>query len=177
MARHTPEFENEDHLQRWLETQFESAGWKAIREVKPHFSNYRADLIVHHDDWGWIGIECKYMSSTRNGRNAAKALEQIVSQYRGRSYIGNKIFLWVFCPYFHKEDPNASFQTLRELFCYFGIGVINLYRSNLKMNFSHSNRDAKILIKSFNDYDDDRDFGDPSVIRQSVKSKIGKLQK
>jgi hypothetical protein len=46
-----PRFQNEDELQDWLEDEFEKAGWTAIREVTPHSSSVRADLIVNHEGY------------------------------------------------------------------------------------------------------------------------------
>lgn len=171
-----PDFSCEDEMQEWLENEFESAGWTAIREVKPHHSRCRADLIAQHDEYGWIGVECKYMSSPRNGRKVGEAIDQIVNKYRGRKYVGNRIDLWAFCPYYYKDDARKQpQQTIRELLCYFGIGVIELDKSGLIINFDHSDRDKKIKVSQLTDWDDGREYGSIDAIQTAVEPKLERI--
>jgi hypothetical protein len=178
MPAHTPDFESEDQMQEWLEGEFESAGWTAVREVSPHNSNLRADLLVHHEDYDWIGIECKYMSSPRNGKKIAEAVEQIVTKYRGRKYIGKKIDLWAFCPYYYKDNGSGNpRQTIGGFLTYFGIGYLPLDRSQLKIGFAMASKDTKILVKNLNDRVPGKtyEYGDIDAIRSTVKSRLGVL--
>ena len=168
-----PDFPNEDALQTWLEDYFESHGWTAIREVSPHNSNHRADLLVHHDDYDWIGIECKHMKSPRAGRKVAEAMDQIISKYRGRKYIGNRVDLWAFCPYFYKDNADRQpQQTIREMLCYYGIGVLFTDRADLRIDFAYSDRDTKIQVENPSG---DR-YGDITAIRESVSPKLDILE-
>ena len=177
-----PSLDSEDELQEWLESYFEDNGWTAIREVSPHRSNYSADLIVQHDKFGWIGIECKYFERD-GGSKIAKAHHQIISKYRGEKYIkNNKIDLWCLCPYFKGIEDRSRYgrnqqelrQTLiREMFCAHGIGVLMLNRRRLLLDFAYSHRASKIPISpddGYYGYDD----VDIQRIRDIVSRKIEK---
>jgi len=110
--------DSEDELQEWLKDAFEEAGWTAIREVSPHSSDYRADLIVEHDRFGWFGIETKFIGTGRGLTNIAKAHHQIIQKYRGRRYIGEKIDLWCVCPYLQNantiREPGMDKKKMRQ---------------------------------------------------------------
>ena len=149
---------NEDELQEWLESTFEEAGWNAIREVSPHGSDYRADLIVESEKYGWFGIETKFIGDSQGPAEMAKAHHQIVEKYRGKKYIGNKIDLWAVCPYIQyanidkeeQEEPagGGSFdyermkrrQVLgtRPFFTQTGIGWVGLDHYSLEIEFVQS---------------------------------------
>jgi hypothetical protein len=174
MSNHTPEFEDEDDFRDWLEQQFSDDGWDTDHEVYPTSSKVRADLIVRNEEYGSIGIECKYMRSGPNGKKVGEALEQIVQKYRGKTYNGHTVDLWAFAPYF-PEGVSTCTQTIRELLCHFGIGVIWTHKSQLKVDFAYSNSDTKILIKDFCDNVDKNRYGDIDKIEGSVLGKIGKL--
>jgi hypothetical protein len=186
-SKYIPEFDCEHDFRDWLEQQFIDEGWRTQTEADPESSNVRADLIVRNQEYGSIGIECKYMSSPKAGRKVGQALEQIVQRYRGRTYGLHTVDLWAFAPYFHKGGTVGT-QTIRELLCHFGIGIIRTDRSHIKIDFSYSDRDKKILVKDLflekkaeehdnsNGSDDSgTDYGDVDKIEDSVYKKIGRL--
>lgn len=169
---------SEDQLQEELEEHFEAHGWTAIREVSPHASNLKADLIVEHDSHGWFGIETKYFDGDGGGK-VADAHHQIVSKYRGKRYIGNKINLWAICPYFsgfdkdewHAQRADWRNDFVRELFCRHGIGYVNPLRSPLLIDFAYSTASYKVPV------DTDRhtrhhENVDITEIKSSVEEKI-----
>lgn len=177
-----PDFADEDELQAWLKKRFEDAGWTARREVNPHSSNYLADLIVHHPDYDWIGIETKFIRPNDSIRRFGRALEQITQQYRGKTYSGNKITLWVLAPYFksHSKSREGTPKFTRELFNYFGIGYLRLSGRYIKLDFAYSNTDTKIFIADVTPYDNNEagkreQYGDIDAIYNSVDPKIGRL--
>lgn len=180
-----PYLESEDEVQAWLKSEFEEAGWTAIREVSPAFSDYRADLIVQHQDYGWIGIEVKHCSTSDNsGGVLAEGFRQITQQYRGRTYINEQIDLWAIAPYFYSKhqdrehDYGAPEKFVREFFCYFGIGYINFSRSQLMIDFAYSNRDTKIWVSDVsgrdNEYHDS--YGDIDSVENSVSPKLNRVE-
>ena len=173
---------SENELQRKLEQHFENHGWVAIREVSPHGSNVKADLIVEHDSYGWFGIETKYFSRD-GGAKLADAHHQIVSKYRGRRYIGNRINLWAICPFFtgydsdewHRQRAEWRSDFVREFFCRHGVGYVNPSRSPLLIDFAYSTASYKVPV------DTDRQTRhhenvDIDRIRSSVKRKIEEYQ-
>jgi len=175
--------ESEEELQVWLESYFEKHGWTAIREVSPAHSDVRADLIVNHEDYGWIGIETKYFKSD-GGAKIAKAHHQITRKYRGKKYIGKRINLWAICPYFHginsqRHGMGGNQQRLRgkiirEMFCKHGMGYIGLDTStDLLIDFAYSKPIAKIPV---NGDEDSRHYEnvDIDAIKESVQDKMEK---
>lgn len=163
------DFSDECELQEWLKQQFRSYGWKAIRETSPAGTDYRADLIVHHDNWGWIGIECKYMSSPRNGKKVGEAIEQILYKYRGERYpiADQQIDLWALCPYIENVPVTGINQTIRETLCHLGIGIL-WPGDMMKIDFSYSSSDTKILLGD----EEGEQYGDRDRIREMVQKKI-----
>lgn len=132
-----PIFDTEQAFQNYLEDKFEESGFTAIQEVSPHNSNYSADLILIHDEFGRIGLELKRLTG---GSDAGRAHQQIVRQYSGKRYIGEHVNLWAFAPYMPKlqddkirERRNSvSFQrgkleVLEHFFQRYGIGVLNVH--------------------------------------------------
>jgi hypothetical protein len=148
------ELRSEKELQEWLEQNFEKHGWTAIREISPHNSTRRADLLVEHDDYGRIGIETKYFDGD-GGAKAAKAHHQITRQYRGRTYLTDRVNKWAICPYFwginspdyiSYQRPNIRSEFLREFFCSHGIGFIDLNRPDMLIDYAYSDRAMKIPV-------------------------------
>lgn len=149
------ELGSEDDLQEWLEGFFEQNGWSAIREASPHNSRCSADLIVEHDEYGWVGIETKYFHGDGGGK-AADAHHQITRKYRGRTYIGERIDLWAICPYFwgidspdyklKRQQQTTRSKFMREMFCRHGIGFVDLNRPVLLIDFAYSQPHAKIPV-------------------------------
>jgi hypothetical protein len=101
--------ENEYEWQDYLERYFEWNDWTVVREAKPAGTEYRADLLVEHDQYGWFGIETKF--ANLGGRKMAEAHHQIVKKYRNRTYFGHKIDLWVYAPFysFYKKPKSMDF--------------------------------------------------------------------
>ena len=171
----------EDTLQNRLEQYFELHGWTAIREVSPHNANVRADLIVNHDEYGWFGIETKFFDGD-GGSKAADAHHQIVSKYRGKRYIRNKINLWAICPFFsgrnsndewHQQRANQRNQFTRELFCRHGVGYINPFREPLLIDFAYSRAECKVPVNTNRDTRH-HDNVDVELIREAVSRKMDK---
>lgn len=157
--------DSEDELQQWLQAAFEDAGWTAIREAAPHWSDYRADLIVEHGEFGWFGIETKYIGSSQGPVDMAKAHHQIVQKYRGKKYIGNKIDLWAVCPYIkyancqkrpgesdeerrQRKDferlKSESVYALSSFFKHTGIGWIDLDHYALSFDFVEGDSSGRV---------------------------------
>jgi len=165
------DFSNEDEFQEWLQRRFRSHGWEAFREVSPSGTEYRADLLVHHDNWGWIGIECKYMTSPRNGKKVGEAIEQILTKYRGEEYppATEEVDLWAMSPYFSKDGGSTIGinQTIREVLCHFGIAVLWPHNRSMKIDFAYSSSETKILLGD----ESGSEYGDIERIREMVSKK------
>lgn len=178
-----PQLDNEDELQAWLKSHFEENGWTAIREVKPHGSDYSADLLVNHDRYGWIGIECKYFDHD-GGSKIAKAHHQIVTKYRGEKFIkNNRVNLWAICPYFkgigatsqyYRNQQELRQKLLREMFCAHGMGIIKLNRYSLLIDFAYSQSGSKIPVSERSDYHSHEKV-DIENIRDIVSKKMDRL--
>jgi len=177
------EMSSESELQEWLEKFFERNGWTAIREVTPHNSQKRADLIVSHDDYGWFGIETKYMHGD-GGRKLAEAHHQITRRYRGRKYINQRIDYWAICPYWwginspdyvskHKTQQQRATYT-REFFGRHGIGYIDLDRWQFLIDYAYSKPWAKVPVGGdyIDQYYDDVDI---EKIDDSIQSKMDEM--
>ena len=131
-----PKFESEQGFQDYLEGEFERAGFTAIQEVSPHHSQYRADLLLLHDEFGPIGLELKFLTG---GSDAGKAHQQIVRQYAGKKYVGRRVERWAVAPYIHKlhgaekrHERDRAFQVgkleaLEHFFHRYGIGTLNVH--------------------------------------------------
>lgn len=145
-----PYFDTEQEFQDYLESKFESVGFDVIQEVSPHNSRYRVDLLLLHDEYGPIGMELKRLTG---GTDAGRAHQQIVRQYSGRHYIGNKVKKWVFAPYMPKlqydsdtDSRNDYFQkgkleVLEHFFQAYGIGVLNVHsRGYARIKWGANNR-------------------------------------
>ena len=176
---------NEDELQQYLEERFESAGWDAIREVKPDRSDYRVDLLLLHPEYGRIGVETKYIRPGDGGRVFAEACQQIVGQYWHQKYLGEKVTLWAVAPYFevgHRPDELDEWasghtmgrqQFVREFFCRLGIGFINLSGFYAIIDFAYSVPEYKIPGFGMGRPVPERHYEnvDPDAIRESVQAK------
>lgn len=131
-----PDFDSEQEFQDYLERVLEESGFTAIQEVKPHRSDYRVDLLLIHDDYGKIGLELKYLTG---GTDAAQAHEQIVRQYSGKKYLGDRVVKWVFAPYMPKLQSEqehtahgfqkGKHQVLKHMFQSYGIGFLDVHDS------------------------------------------------
>ena len=135
-----PVFDTEQEFQDYLERKFEENGYTAIQEVSPHKSNYRADLLLMHDEFGRIGLELKRLTG---GSDAGRAHQQIARQYAGKKYIGERVNLWAFAPYMPKLQSaemketrgfasgfqKGKLEVLEHFFQRYGIGVLNVHEA------------------------------------------------
>jgi len=148
-----PLLDNELEFHAWLHKVFEFHGWTTLSEQSPHYSNFKADMIVEDpDSKNWVGLELKHYNSPRGLKKVAEALSQIVSKYSGKKYcFGERVDLWCFVPYVKKsmraKQPNM--QTVREFFCYFGIGFLDLSGRHIVLDFAYSQRDKKKMVGSW----------------------------
>jgi len=133
-----PVFETEQEFQDYLEEKFEAHGTTAIQEVSPDGSAYRVDLLLIHDELGKVGVELKRLTG---GSDAARAHQQIVHQYSGKEYLGDRVDLWAFAPYMPKLQRDrladarddgfqrGKLEALEHFFHRYGIGVLNVHES------------------------------------------------
>jgi len=173
---------SEAELQRNLKSYFEKHNWLAVREVSPTDSRVKAELIVKHDTYGWFGIETKYFNNDGGGK-VADAHHQIISQYRGKRYINDRINLWAVCPYFsgadsdgdewHNERASWRQQYTRELFCKHGVGYVNPRRNPLLIDFAYSVPTRKVPVDTNRETRHHRNV-DIEEIRAAVKKKMEK---
>jgi len=182
MTAFTPEPESEDQMQAQLEAFFENHGWTAIREVSPHHSSDRADLIVGSPQYGWFGIETKFWEQD-GGAKLADAHEQIVGQYRGQKYIGERIDRWVLFPYFsgqqrENDDERLSAratwrrQFTRELLCRHGVGIGYFAHGAGVLDYAYSRAECKVPV---GDHPRHNDNVDMDVIDEMIKRKMNRL--
>jgi len=176
-GEYTPEFNSEDEVQSWLKSVFESHGWDAIREVSPHHSDRRADLLVQNSEFGWVGIEVKHLRSTDQGGKIGKAIQQILNRYQGRKFIGESVDVWCLAPYYQAQNigHRSHEHTIRSVVNSFGVGYLNLGHNRLMMEFDYNTGDRKIFIGHLPDYPYDNsqhyeDYGDMREIKSYVKN-------
>jgi len=148
-----PDFENELEFHAWLHKVFELHGWTTLSEQSPHGSDYKADMIVEDpDSKNWIGLELKHYRTKRGLKPVAEGLGQIVKKYSGKKYcFGERVDLWCFVPYVEKalRSKHPNLQTVREFFCYFGIGFLDLSKQRIILDFAFSHRDKKKMVGSW----------------------------
>jgi len=183
MTAFTPEPESEDQMQAQLEAFFESHGWTAIREVSPHHSSDRADLIVESPQYGWFGIETKFWEQD-GGAKLADAHEQIVGQYRGQKYIGERIDRWVLFPYFneyHGENARDEWrseradwrqQFIREMLCRHGVAIGYFSCGAAVLDYAYSRAECKVPV---GDHPRHNDNVDMDVIDEMIERKMNRL--
>lgn len=179
------ECSSEDDVQQYLEDKFEANGWTAIREVSPHRSNYRIDLLLIHERYGKVGIEVKYIGAGEGGRVFAEAHQQITQQYWDKKYLGDRIGLWAIAPFFEhnhhdREDWHQTYAQgkgdfAREFFCKYGIGYLDLNDPYGTIDFGYSIAEYKIPAFPMERELPDRhtENCDVAAIRASVRKKRG----
>lgn len=179
--RHLGVVRSEEELQEGLKGLLDSSGWNAQRELSPDGSEYRADLLAEHPDYGVVGIETKFFKNS-GGAKAADAHHQIVSKYRGKKYGGQEVNLWVICPYFvgknggsfgRRNQQRTREKVIQEMLCRHGIGYLNLAKNNLLFDFAMSDRAKKIPVSGPN-YEKYERAVDIDEIRESVSRKVKK---
>jgi hypothetical protein len=143
---------NESLYQDFLEQYFEWYGWNVVREVRPSQTEYRADLLVEHDEYGWFGIETKY--TNRGGRKMAEAHHQITTKYRGKMYFGHKITNWIYAPFYEfiQNDSYNSWMNeqylmglAQDFFQRHGVGYLS--PMGKRITFEKGNAKTYIYIK------------------------------
>lgn len=147
-GKYTPDFDSEDAVQEWLEESFEACGWTAIREVSPHGSNKRADLIVHNEEYGWVGVEVKYLESSDCGGAIGDAIQQVFNKYHGRKYIGNKIDVWALAPYYRVEHMghHGDEYRMQRVVNSFNLGYLSLGDKRLMLEFRDSGEPWRVPV-------------------------------
>jgi len=87
--------EKEDKYLDKIQKVFNDYGWDTYKKVNPEECKgwdkpFEVDLIVHHKDYGYIGIEGKHTRTLGQGSKVAQAITQI-NRYRKLTYLGNVI--------------------------------------------------------------------------------------
>ena len=166
-----------------LEIKFNRNGWDTFREVIPDQCKdwdfpYRVDLIVHKPEYGYIGIECKHISSHNSGGIYAKAHYQIVTKYRDKTYFeGTSILKWAICPFVEAEETYRKADAgvrvgMREFFSAYGIGYIDLGRAENLIDYAYSCSWAKIPIGTIVRYQDRSKIVDIEKIEKMICKKM-----
>lgn len=135
----------------WLE----EYGWNVNNQVicdetKDWDYPWKADLIIQKQETPPIGIELKYMRGARQGSILSQAFKQLV-KYSGKSFNGNKVYIWVFGLYIdnpHHESLQQSERqmsiTLKEVISGFLLnvgcfGFLDLNERYLRIRFATTN--------------------------------------
>jgi len=179
MCSDTLDFDDEHDFEEWLGGAFETAGWRVYHQVNPEGSRNRADMLVHHERHGWIGIECKYMSNMRDGAKVGEAIKQITQKYRGEYFPhgAGEVDLWAFAAYVDyigRDVPpgGTSPPALAKPILYeHGIGTLwgnPQFRNHLNIKFNGSATETVINI--IDPHDDH--LGNTDRIRGEVAKKI-----
>ena len=180
----SPEFDDEGGLQAYLAEQFEQRGWGVKREVRPDNSQYRVDLLLSHPVFGRVGIETKFMRQGDGGGIVAEAHEQITQQYWDEEYGGEKVLLWALCPYSARQRSRDGFGEsragvkkgfIREFFCHYGIGFLDLWTPASLITYNYSDTEMKIPAFPNSGGIDLSRYDDVSIdaIREAVAKKRG----
>jgi hypothetical protein len=150
---HVPCFDNELEFHAWLHKVFEFHGWTTLSEQSPHGSDFKADMIVEDPETkNWVGLELKFCDTKNAIHSPAAALGQIVGKYSNKKYcFGEQIDLWCYVPYVARKLSKGSVDIswVRELFCYYGIGILNLSRDFIILDFALSKKDKKKMVGSW----------------------------
>jgi len=150
---------SEDDLQNYIEHGMESNGYTVIREIKPHYSNFRADIVAQHDSIGTVGIECKYV--TGGPIVAAEAARQVIDKYAGQKFVNWKVDVWGICLFGRCFRPdsinkqisdrreikdNSTVETTKRIMNGFGLGWVTAHDDRVVMEFLPSGRDVCIPL-------------------------------
>lgn len=81
----------EEEFVNQIEKCLKENGCQTWREIIPDECKnwslpYRVDLIFFRDDFGYIGVEAKDTNTLRSGGRIAKAVEQINTKYKNKTY-------------------------------------------------------------------------------------------
>lgn len=136
-------FEDHDEYKNWLADVFDRYGWESETEVSSDDGSAICDIIVEHDFWGMVGIECKYKDEIE-GRTVADALTQ-VQRYSYCRYNRKKVDNWAIAiserPGVSKYQYNVSSSLVNGMNC----GVLRTVRK-LELKFNNSNPMVNIPI-------------------------------
>lgn len=114
--------------------------------------SYRVDLIFHHKDFGFIGVEAKNTRSFRQGGVLAKAITQISEKYIPQTYLnGNLINKWaLLVPRNFKHLGQSQDETIhREILCFIKHFLKTKYKILLMEYFPEEKwREEQIIIDS-----------------------------
>lgn len=137
-SEHALTIENESDLQAFLANGMRDAGWTVTREHTPDNTKERIDVLGRHSDIGMVGIEAKYV--TGSGPNeAGAAVDQILTQYAGKTYAGDNIDIWGIALYGggllttdttdYIADSQAYQFACRRIVNQLGIGYVIVHRN------------------------------------------------
>lgn len=160
----------EDDLQEYLAAGMGSSGWNVSREVTPDRSKSRADLIAHHSEIGWMGIECKYIDG--GGVKIGEAIQQVRQNYKDEQYAGISVPFWGVAVYgrhfssgyldrdnFESDEWYDSMRgavrgrrtTAQSITNSFGLGWVTAYADRVLMEFGTAPTGVKIPLFSQNE--------------------------
>jgi hypothetical protein len=90
----------EEDLKDWFVKYCNDAGWSTETEVvrEDIDKDYRCDVILHKDEFGWFGVELKY-------GGMGGAIDQVTEKYKGGTFLGRDITAWAILAY------NPAYET------------------------------------------------------------------
>lgn len=93
----------EKDLKDWFIKYCNNSGWSTETEVvrEDIDKDYRCDVILHKDEFGWFGVELKY-------GGMIGAIEQVAEKYKGGTFLGRDITAWAILAY------NPAYETDRK---------------------------------------------------------------
>lgn len=88
-------YDSENQFVNEVEKCLNINGCKTWREVIPDEcidwdEPYRVDLIFYREDFGYVGVEAKNTNTLSSGGKIAKAMSQINTKYKTKTYFGGK---------------------------------------------------------------------------------------
>lgn len=133
-----------------IEKIFKNNNFQTFREVVPDQcmdweKPYRVDLIVYRSDFGFIGIEAKYLNTLGQGQVIAEAFEQI-KKYKDLTYFkGNLVTRWCIAPRFEGEGSHVAMEFVQRFLNYYNISFLSLseYKNNSSFDRISIDRNTK----------------------------------
>lgn len=142
--------ESEEDYNDWLSGVFRRFGWDVEQEVQSDDRTARADLIISHDIWGKLGVECKFQNRIRP-RNWATALKQ-VQRYADHQFNGEQLESWAISVAEPVTEEKDEFMhefsralDFREFMNVMDVGVVRMDR-RIEIIFNNSNPLVKIPV-------------------------------
>lgn len=161
---------SEDDFQKSLAEGMKKAGWRVEREVSPDNSADRVDIIGIREDIGKIGIEAKYVTNS-GPKETGEALNQLLSQYAGKSYGDTSIDAWgialhgdgLFTSDYGDYGPHSKeYQfACRRISIQLGIGYVINHRGMVILDFGISSPELRLPLF----YTEGRQIDDKSYVQ------------